>query len=229
MKFYNYLNEGKYNLNVANTPLDKAIEYSISVFGSEEQLYETIPDFDKNYMALQKKYQKEALDIPRIKMPVIEPTDMKLFDKRLRDGKIDIFKPYALGKQHFPKNPSKEKGDEWIYLGQEDGDKNDDKVLAKWTSIPGKELKPLQGQVWLEKLVNNIKKFGPPKTGSPVLKTTIIVSKEKYILDGHHRHGQVMLTDPSLKMQSLHIPLDIDLLLKMGRSYGAAIGNEPKA
>jgi hypothetical protein len=38
-----------------------------------------------------------------------------------------------------------------------------------------------------------------------------------------------MLTDPSLKMQSLHIPLDIETLLKMGRSYGAAIGNEPKA
>jgi len=228
MRFTNYLIEGSKELNVANVPLTKAREYAEGVFGSKEKLDEVIPDFDKNYMKLQKLYQKESLDIKRIKMPVIEPEDMKKFDERLKKGEIDIFKPYAKGRASYDKI-SKKEGEKWVKLGQKDGDPDDDKIPAKWTSIEGSKLKPLQGQVWLEKLVNNIKNFGAPKAGSPVLKTTIIVSKEGYILDGHHRHGQVMLTDPSLKMQALHIPIDVKTLLKMGKRYGEAIGNKAKA
>jgi hypothetical protein len=78
-------------------------------------------------------------------------------------------------------------------------------------------------------LVNNIIKFGKPGPGSPILNQTIITSKEGYILDGHHRFGQAMLADPDLKLKVLHIPLPISLLLKIGRSYGGAIGNRPKA
>ena len=228
MRFQNYLTEGSKTLNVAKVPLDKAREYAESVFGSKEELDKTIPNFDRNYQRLQDIYKKEALDIPRIKMPVIEPDDMKKFDDRLKSGSIDIFKPFALDKSKA-KEISKKEGEKWVKLGQKDGDPNDDKVSAKWTSMTGSKLKPLQGQLWLEKLIGNIKKFGAPKAGSPVLKTTIIVSKEGYILDVHHRHGQVMLTDPSLKMQALHIPLDVKTLLSMGKKYGDAIGNKGKA
>jgi len=229
MRFKHYLTEGgKYNLNVAKVPLDKARAYAEKIFGSKEALDKAIPKFDTNYQRLQDLYKKEALNIPRIKMPVIEPEDMKKFDERLKKGQIDIFKPFALSKAEYEKVAKKE-GETWIQLGQKDGNPDDDKILAKWTSLPGSQLKPLQGQLWLEKLVGNINKWGAPKAGSPVLKTTIIVSKEGYILDGHHRHGQVMLADPSLKMQALHIPLDIKTLLKMGRAYGDAIGNKPKA
>jgi len=229
MRFKNYLTEGgNYNLNVAKVPLDKARAYAEKIFGSKEALDKAIPNFDKNYQGLQNLYKKEALDIQRIKMPVIEPDDMKKFDERLKSGSIDIFKPFAKGRKDFDKIAQKE-GEKWVKLGQKDGDPNDDKVPAKWTTLAGQKLKPLQGQLWLEKLVGNIKKFGAPKVGSPVLKTTIIVSKEGYILDGHHRHGQVMLTDPSLKMQALHIPLDVKTLLKMGKRYGEAIGNKAKA
>ena len=69
--------------------------------------------------------------------------------------------------------------------------------------------------------------YGVPKKGSRVTKTTIIISEGNYILDGHHRYGQVMLADPSLKMSCLYIPMSIGLLLKMTRSYGKAIGNLP--
>jgi len=229
MRFKNYLTEeGSKTLNVAKVPLDKARAYAENVFGSKEELDKAIPNFDKNYQRLQDLYKKEALDIPRIQMPVIEPEDMKKFDERLKSGSIDIFKPFALDKSKYAEI-SKKEGETWVKLGQKDGDPNDDKVPAKWTSISANKLKPLQGQLWLEKLVNNIKKFGAPKAGSPVLKTTIIVSKEGYILDGHHRHGQVMLTDPSLKMQALYIPLDVKTLLSMGKKYGEAIGNKAKA
>jgi hypothetical protein len=230
MRFKNYLTEGSKTLNVAKVPLDKARKYAEGVFGGAEELDKVIPDFDKNYVALQNLYKKDALDIARINMPVIEPNDMKVFNDRLKKGQIDIFKPHALSKKElFPKNISKKEGEEWVKLGEKDGDPNDDKIPAKITSKSGSALKPLQGQLWLEKLVNNIKKFGAPKAGSPVLETTIIVSKEGYILDGHHRHGQVMLVDPSLKMKALYVPLDVKTLLKMGVTYGTAIGNKAKA
>jgi hypothetical protein len=229
MRFKNYLTEGSKTLNVAKVSLDKARAYAEKIFGSKEELNEVIPNFDRNYKRLQDLYKKEALGVSRIKMPVIEPKDMKKFDDRLSKGQIDIFRPFTLGKAKFPINIDKKEGEKWVKLGEKDGNKDDDKVPAKLAWMSGAKLKPIQNQLWLEKLIGNIKKHGAPKPGSPVLETTIIVSKEGYILDGHHRHGQIMLVNPSLKMKALHIPLDIDTLLKMGRSYGAAIGNKPKA
>ena len=229
MRFEKYLIEAK-ELNAKKVPLDKARKYAESVFEENgKTLNEVLPDFDKNYMALQSLYKKHALGVKRIDMPVIEPEDMKTFDERLKSGKIDLFKPHTFGKAVFPKNFSTIDKIDWLELGEKDGDPNDDKLKAKWGMKQAKDLKPLQSEVWLEKLANNIAKFGKPSSSSPVVKTTIIVSKEGYILDGHHRHGQVMLADPSLKMKALIIPLDIKTLLKMGKSYGEAIGNKGKA
>ena len=94
--------------------------------------------------------------------------------------------------------------------------------------MPAKKLIPTQSQIWLEKIVNNIIESGIPTSNSPVANATIIVSKEGYILDGHHRYGQAMIGNPDLKMRCLKVPIDIKLLLKIGRSYGNAIGREQK-
>lgn len=150
MRFQNYLTEGSKTLNVAKIPLDKARAYAESVFGSKEELDKVIPNFDKNYQRLQDLYKKDALDIPRIKMPVIEPEDMKKFDDRLKSGSIDIFKPFALDKNKF-RDISKKEGETWVKLDKKDGDPDDDKIPAKWTSLSAMKLKPLQGQLWLEK------------------------------------------------------------------------------
>lgn len=222
--------EGGFKLNVATVPLAKARAYAETVFKKAgKSLDRELPDFDERYKALQKK-TRQALDVPRIQMPVIEPKDMKEFDKRLKTGRLDIFKPYAKGKLITPKGleRDREKGREWVKLGIKDGNKNDDVVKARWTAIAAKRLLPTQSQIWLEKLVKNIAKWGTPKPGSPVLKTTVIVSRDGYILDGHHRFGQVMLANPNLKIRALFVPLPIKLLLKIGRTYGNAIGNQQK-
>lgn len=220
--------EGGFKLNVANKPLKDARAYAEDIFlGTGKSLDQIIPDFDKNYTNLQKA-TKKALDVPRIDMPVIEPTDMEGFDLNLKKGTIDIFKPYAKGQLVAPQDMTKEEGEEWITLGVKDGNPNDDVIKGVWKEIPAKDLLPTQSQIWLEKLVSNIAKWGVPQAGSPITKATLIVSKEGYILDGHHRYGQAMLANPDLKLKALYIPLDIKTLLKIGRSYGAAIGNRPK-
>jgi len=220
--------EGGFRLNVARVPLGKARSYAEGVLRQAgEDIERELPDFDKNYVRLQ-KMTRQALDVPRIEMPVIEPKDMKRFDKKLKKGHLDIFAPYAEGHLEAPKHLTKQTGSEWIKLGVRDGKKKDDVVVGRWTSVPAKKLIPTQSQIWLEKLVRNIAKFGRPRAGSPVLNTTIIVSREGYILDGHHRYGQVMLANPDLKLKALYIPLPIELLLKIGRTYGNAIGNVQK-
>ena len=222
--------EGGFKYNVADLSLDKARDYAESEFSNAgKTLNEVIPEFDKNYMKLQTAY-KSALDIPRIDMPVIEPTDMKMFTKKLALGHIDIFKPYKIDNfiSRFPKALNKKNGKQWVKLGVQDGDPTDDVIKGKWTKFPAKNLKPTQSQIWLEKLVGNIIQFGVPEDGSPLTKASVIASQEGYILDGHHRYGQAMLANPPLKLSALYIPLDIKTLLAMGRSYGNAIGNKQK-
>lgn len=214
-----------YSRNVANTSLAEARELAETYFGKppEEVLG---PDFDSNYMRLQKATQA-APGIPRIQMPVIEPSDIGLFQKRLNEGRVDILAPWAKGHFVEPKDLKPEDGP-WVELGFTDGDLRDDVIKASIKGIAVGRLKPTQSQIWLEKTFGNIAKFGAPKAGSPVLSTTVIVSSDMFILDGHHRYSQAMVSDPSLKMKALLVPMPIRSLLEIGRSYGEAIGNKPK-
>ena len=220
--------EGGYRLNVFSTPLAKAREYAEGVFEcAGKDLDEVLPGFDHNYKMLQQVGAK-AKNVPRIKMPVIEPIDMDEFEKALSKGRLDIFRPYALGQLYVPDHMTHEEGANWVSLGLKDGKEIDDRIHALWTQRAVKTLLPTQKQIWLENVIGSIVKFGPPANGLPILNKTVIVSKEGYILDGHHRYGQCMLADPSLSLKALVVPLGIKRLLEIGRSYGAAIGNEPK-
>lgn len=220
---------GSWKVDVNRTSLEKAREFAQMKFEQAgTSLDEVWPNFDKNYTLLKKKLGK-AKSIPRKLMPVIEPEDMDEFQKRLEEGHLDIFKPWALGQKWTPSNFSgKGEADKWVTLGLEDGEERDDRVRAKWTKVPAGDLLPTQDQIWFDKLVKGAIDFGPVTGGSPVLKMTIIVSKEGYILDGHHRFSGTLLSDPSLGMKALYIPLGIDKLLEVGRAYGASQGNKPK-
>ena len=216
-------------IDVAKISGEAARAYAEQKFEKAGQnLDDVLPNFDVNFALLKKKLTS-AKSIPRIQMPVIEPSDMPLFKKRISEGSVDIFKPYAKGKLYMPKKISRSEGEEWIDLGFQDGSISDDKVPARVSKVAVGKMKPTQSQIWLDKLINNIIKWGAPASGSPVLSQTIIGSKEGYILDGHHRFGQAILANPGLGMKTLVVPFGIDLLVKVGKTYGEAIGNKPKA
>lgn len=214
-----------YSKNVASTPLPAARALAENYF--KKPVEEVLgPNFDRNYIRLQKATQA-APGIPRIQMPVIEPSDISVFQKRLNEGRVDVLAPFAKGHFVFPPELSQEDGP-WVELGFADGDPNDDVVRAKLAKLAVGTLRPTQNQIWLEKTFANIAKFGVPGGGSPVLNTTVIVSSDRYILDGHHRYSQAMVSDPNLKMKALLVPMSIKKLLEVGRAYGEAIGNRPK-
>lgn len=218
-----------YSLNAGRVPLAQARAYFEDVLSKAgRDLNEVYPDFDRNYTLLQNKV-KAAPAIPRIQMPVIEPQDMGKFQEALNSGRVDIFAPFLKGKRWAPKNLGSGAAGEWLQAGVLDGNPRDDVVGARLGSIAVGKLKPTQDQIWLEKLAAGAAKFGAVKSGSPVTTLTIIVSKEGYILDGHHRFGGAILADPGIGMKALMIPLDIKTLLEIGFTYGIAIGNTPKA
>ena len=152
------------SLNAGRVKLDDAKQYATEVFGKPAE--EVIPDFDKNYMLLQKKV-KASPGIPRIQMPVIEPEDIDEFNEALNSGRVDIFAPYVKGTLVGPADIDESVDGQWVELGIKDGDASDDVVRAKMTTVPVGKLKPTQNQIWLEKTFGNIAKFGAPKSGSP--------------------------------------------------------------
>ena len=218
--------------NALKMPLAKARAYAEKVMEKVgKKLDDVLPDFDKNYAKLQAK-SKVAMSIPRVQMPVINAAEIPQFEKDLKSGRVDIFKPFAKGalKAYMPGYKLKAgEGAEWLQLGIKDGKKTDDIIKGKWTNFPASKMKPTQNQIWLEKLIGQAAAHGAAGPGSFPTKATISVSRDGYILDGHHRFGQVMLAGPSTGMKALVVPLGIKALLKMGSSYSAAIGNKPKA
>lgn len=233
-RFILYEGEGGATLNMATVPLAKARVYAEKVFRAKMKkgVDEVIPDFDRNYPRVQKAV-KAARGINRDKMPVVEPTDTRVFSERLKSGTIDLFKPYYKGKLKRIKSKQSPmpKGESKVFLtaGELDGDPNDDKLSASVGRMAASKMKPIQSQIWLEKVIDNIAKFGVPSSSSPVAKTTIIVSRDGQIIDGHHRWAQAALAKPSLGMSILRVPLDIDDLLDLARTYGSAIGRGFKA
>ena len=221
-------------LNCANTPVDKAIAYAQEQCSADgKSMAEYFSDFKTNYLLLQDKCEL-ALDLPRIEMPVIEPEQMDEFQESLSKGHIDVKEPVAKSPQSKSKYPTDLgfdlRGRQWLYRGTRDGAIEDDILDAKMTEIAVADLKPSQSQIWLEKVVGMSLYFGPLKQSSEFLhEAPIIVSSDGYILDGHHRFGAAMVSNPSLKLTALKVDMEIRELVKMARSYGNAIGNEQKA
>ena len=212
-------------LNVSNTTLAKARAYAESVFKEHgKSLDAIIPTFDQNYMLLQKA-SKNTLNIHRSDMPVISQQDVKSFENDLKRGNLDLFKPFTFGHLYFPKNllGKRQESADWLELGQKDGDPYDDVVNAKIGRTPARNLKPIQGQIWLEKMVPYIL-----KSAMPVDQMTMVISSDHHIIDGHHRYGQAMLTDPNIKLKTLFVPLSIEMLLKVGHTYGNAKGEHQR-
>jgi hypothetical protein len=110
---------------------------------------------------------KDNLNLSRIEMPVIEEDFLNL----LEDGMLDI-----------QEVPNKAKGP---YINSGKGlEKN--KVQVEYTNIDVNLLKPIQKEIWLSKAIKIA-------FSEKDIKEPIIVSKDLYIIDGHHRWAAILL------------------------------------
>jgi len=196
-------------LNITTTPVEMALEWTRDRFKDEGLILSRyIPHFKENYLSLQEECRL-AINIPRNEMPVIDPHELRAFAEKLMGGSLDVFEPFADNRDK-PYSPTDLVADtpeamRFLYLGFKDGQLEDDVVNAKITRTEGGLLRPTQSEIWLDKVVDDIIRYGTPSTdgkgayddNSLILRKTIAVSQEGYILDGHHRYAQIVLVNPS--------------------------------
>jgi len=212
---------------LVSTKVDKAREY-VSKKYPDFDINKEIPDFEKNYKFAQK--MAKGGFAKRKDMPVIDNRDIKLLQKRLSQGKVDISSPFAdndVPNDPFPQGLDTKIGKQWVTHGLRDGDKDDDKVDVKIRSVSVGNLKPIQKQIYFDKSIKNVANFGAQGTRdfASSKNNFYVISKDNRIIDGHHRFLSAVLVDPKMKVTALQIDLPIDKLLPMTLAYTDAIGN----
>jgi len=103
--------------------------------------------------------------------------------------------------------------------GKMDGDEGDDIVNTKKGSWSANKLKPSQNAIYLGKSLGMA--VGGVRGGD----LGSIVSKDKHILDGHHRWAATLLSEPSASISGIEAQLGIGDLVPVLRALGDAMNN----
>ena len=208
---------GVIDIGIDQTPAAK--DFMMKTYGKE-----IVPNLEKHYTALRKNLHKYNIGLARIEMPVIDAEDVGDIQGRLDSGDLDVFKPFYSGRPlQVGDLPQPQL---WLTLGQHDGSTKDDKVAASIREVSAKDLKPVQRQIWFDKVLNNISKHGLPTEGSRPTRLVSVVSKDGYIIDGHHRWAAAYLSDPKIKLKCLVVDLPVKKLLEITNNWTDAMGRE---
>ena len=218
-------------LELLKTPLLKARMYAEKLFSNNDrELDKELPNFNKNYELAQKSAKLGFAQ--RKDMPVIDLKDVRLLQRRLSKGSIDISPPFAKNEvpdDPFPQGLDKETGTKWVTQGLSmfDGDAKDDVVSAKYGKEAVGNLKPIQAQIYFDKSIAKMAEVGvaDSKAFQTKKENVYIVSSDNRIIDGHHRFLSSVLIDPRLKVNVLKIDMPIKELLELTLAYTDAIGN----
>lgn len=109
--------------------------------------------------------------------------------------------------------------DTFLSKGYRDGLIKDDVVYSKKLSIAANKLLPIQNAIYLEKAIDLALR------GIIGGDSGVIVSRDNYILDGHHRWAATMLVNPNITWIVTKIDLNAVDLLYVIRAIGDALGN----
>ena len=218
-------------LEIVKTDLNTARSFAkFEMEKNSRKLEEEVPNFDKNYIFAQRLAKMGSTK--RKDMPVISNKDVKLLQKRLKQGTIDISRPFSQNDvvdEPYPQGLTGSEAKQWLNGGlqQNDGDPNDDKVNVKMKQVAVGKLVPIQEQIYFDKSIRNVAKFGASGTMdfAKSKNNYYIVSKDNRIIDGHHRFLSAVLVDPRISVTCLEIDLSINNLLPMTLAYSDAIGN----
>lgn len=212
-------------LEVDSTPLEDARTFILNM---KFDLDKELPNFDENYKKAQAKSRRGRTK--RKDMPVITDADVKQFQKRLKDGKIDINSPFSKTtdkKDPFPEGLSGNDAKKFLQNGLRDGNNKDDVVQVKEIKKKVSDLIPIQKQIYFDKSIGTVIANGVKSSKSFLSsKSFFITSSDNFIIDGHHRFLSAMLIDPKMSVNTLSINLPIAKLLPMSLAFGDAIGNK---
>lgn len=107
----------------------------------------------------------------------------------------------------------------FLTKGQRDGNPKDDVIKTTDVSIASSQLMPTQSEIFMGKVI------GMAVGGVAGGDLKAVISKDNYILDGHHRWAATMLANPSAKVGGIKADLGIGDLVPVLRALGDALGN----
>ena len=149
---------------------------------------------------------------------------VKLFEDFVYEG--SIFSPQEIDANQFPNPVTGAMSKLFATKGEQDGERFDDITKTVPAVVSSKILKPSQNAVYLGKALGMA--IGGVEGGD----LGAIISKDNYILDGHHRWAATMFNKPGAPIRGYRSELGIGDLIPVLRSLGDAFGNarrgEPK-
>lgn len=220
-------------MELRRTSVEDAHAYAKKVYASVgRDLDKEIPDFKHNY-----NHAKKLAGLGYTKrkdMPVISSRDIKHLQGLFMSGAIDISPPFAKTtdvKRVINGSIDLKSAKKFIENGLKinDGDDTDDKVKAVIIKQPVGKLKPIQEQIYFDKPINKQIKETRKQTINYLKSAVFVVSKDGYIIDGHHRYMSALIIDPTMKVTTLKVDIDNKFLNKVCLAYSDAIGNQRNA
>ena len=109
-------------------------------------------------------------------------------------------------------------------LGKADGVEKDDVIPTSTASWRASALNPTQEDVYLAKSLS-MAIGSRTRKGIAGGDLKSIVSKDKYILDGHHRWAATLFSDPTASITGIKVDMGIKELVPILRAAGDAFGN----
>jgi hypothetical protein len=122
--------------------------------------------------------------------------------------------------ENFPNPVTSALAKIFINKGYMDGDKVDDVVKTKPVGVPAMKLKASQDAVYLGKALGMA--IGGVEGGE----LGAIISKDDYILDGHHRWAATIFNNPNAVIKGFKADLAIGDLVPVLRALGDVFGND---
>lgn len=217
---------GKYDISLID--LSTARDYAQSEMKENgRDLRNEIPGFDMHFVEAKAHVNRGFTK--RKDMPVFDRDDIKLLQKSLNKGHLDVNPPYAPQTdpdELFPKGLTGKEAADFLQRGLQDGSKTDDIIKVDVKDVKIQNLTPIQSQIYLDKCIPRIAKNGTKERVNWIKSTLFVTSSDFYIIDGHHRYMTGMLIDPNMKVECLVIDLPIRKLLELTTAFSDAIGKK---
>ena len=122
---------------------------------------------------------------------------------------------------------------QFLNMGVEDGDLQDDAISVSKGPIPVRNLTPTQSQIGLADSLGFVSKTKPQQAGETAsgdvadVGGSIITANGKFIVDGHHRWSQVYLLNPNASIPAVNFQIagnpDAKTVLKLTQLAIAAV------
>ena len=122
---------------------------------------------------------------------------------------------------------------QFLNMGIEDGDMQDDVISVNTAPIPVKDLRPTQSQIGLADSLGWVSQNKPQQAGTTAaggvadVGGPIITANGKFIVDGHHRWSQVYLLNPDASIPAVDFQIsgspDAKKVLKLTQLAIAAV------